>query len=195
MSRESYFKETGPSEWSLVGFLKWKSQPSDVLQMSIEYSAWKKLVENIADTSHLYNDSVSQRAQIGIFILSIYCVLTRAQRTMKSIMELQENPEAYSNPKKFLPLPLPFLGERKPLTSYAHSQEVSNGVKLQTNYKQENKVREMHLYARRQIKFSRPKNDSEKSSSEFEFPFSSLKMKKLLLILPTLKGVASRTDK
>ncbi|RGB24114.1 hypothetical protein C1646_633179 [Rhizophagus diaphanus] len=33
-------------------------------------------------------------------------------------MELSENPEAYSNPKKFLPLPFPFLGERKPVERF-----------------------------------------------------------------------------
>ena len=33
-------------------------------------------------------------------------------------MELLENPEAYSNPKKFLPLPFPFLGERKPVERF-----------------------------------------------------------------------------
>ncbi|CAG8651551.1 17729_t:CDS:2 [Funneliformis caledonium] len=32
---------------------------------------------------------------------------------MKSIIELLENPEAYSNPKKFLPLPFLFLDEQK----------------------------------------------------------------------------------
>ena len=34
-------------------------------------------------------------------------------------MELPENPEVYSNPKKFLPLPFPFLGERKPVERFS----------------------------------------------------------------------------
>src|SRR5947207_10133102 len=38
---------------------------------------------------------------------------------MKSIMELPEHPEAYSNPKKFLSLPFPFLGERKPVERFS----------------------------------------------------------------------------
>ncbi|CAG8727519.1 14245_t:CDS:2 [Funneliformis caledonium] len=54
VKRENKFKETELSEWSL--------QP-EALQIEFEYSAWKNFVENIANNSHLYNDSLSRKAQ------------------------------------------------------------------------------------------------------------------------------------
>ncbi|CAG8439470.1 13993_t:CDS:2 [Funneliformis caledonium] len=71
--------------------------------------------------------------------------------------------------------------EEDELTNYALSQEVFyEGVKLQTNYKQENKIKEnvSTRKAKKRVKSttitknSRPKNDGENSS--FDFISSSL---------------------
>ncbi|CAB5388908.1 uncharacterized protein OCT59_000186 [Rhizophagus irregularis] len=53
VKREEYFKETEPSEWSLVSFLSWRSKQHEVLQMSLEYSTWKSFIENIVNNSQL----------------------------------------------------------------------------------------------------------------------------------------------
>ncbi|CAI2193415.1 8083_t:CDS:2 [Funneliformis geosporum] len=46
-------------------------------------------------------------------------ILARAKKIMEDIKKLPENPEDYSNPKKFLSLPFPFLGERKPVERFS----------------------------------------------------------------------------
>ncbi|RHZ83614.1 hypothetical protein Glove_89g46 [Diversispora epigaea] len=58
--REVYFKKTDPSQWSLISFLRWRSQFSDFSSASIEHSAWKKLLEDISNN---VRDSASQRAK------------------------------------------------------------------------------------------------------------------------------------
>ncbi|CAG8691095.1 3389_t:CDS:2, partial [Funneliformis mosseae] len=45
----------------------------EALQMEFEYSAWKNFVENIANNSHLYNDSLSRKAQEMVSSFEVKC--------------------------------------------------------------------------------------------------------------------------
>ncbi|PKC66608.1 hypothetical protein RhiirA1_511744 [Rhizophagus irregularis] len=46
-------------------------------------------------------------------------ILTRALKTMEDIMKISDDPRVYSNPENLLPLPFPFLGERKPVERFS----------------------------------------------------------------------------
>ncbi|CAB5198873.1 unnamed protein product [Rhizophagus irregularis] len=46
-------------------------------------------------------------------------ILTRALKTMEDIMKISDDPKVYSNPENLLPLPFPFLGERKPVERFS----------------------------------------------------------------------------
>jgi hypothetical protein len=56
----SYFNEAEPFEWSLIGFLEWKSKTSHILDKNREHSAFKSFLQNIANDK---NNTKSQRAQ------------------------------------------------------------------------------------------------------------------------------------
>jgi len=56
----SYFTETEPSEWSLIGFLEWKSRTTHPMYRSKEHSAFKSFLQNIANDKKNTN---AQRAQ------------------------------------------------------------------------------------------------------------------------------------
>ena len=63
MEQESgfnYFIETEPFEWSLIGFLEWKSKTPHLLDRSKEHSAFKYFLQNIANDK---NNTNAQRAQ------------------------------------------------------------------------------------------------------------------------------------
>ncbi|CAG8602182.1 3322_t:CDS:10 [Diversispora eburnea] len=68
--REIYFKKTDPSQWSLIGFLKWRAQFPDFSVASIEHSAWKKFLEDIAKN---VKDSASQRAKELVLTFKCHC--------------------------------------------------------------------------------------------------------------------------
>ncbi|CAG8437822.1 7986_t:CDS:2 [Funneliformis caledonium] len=44
----SYFTEIEPSEWSLIGFLEWKSKTTHLIYRSKKHSAFKSFLRNIA---------------------------------------------------------------------------------------------------------------------------------------------------
>ncbi|CAG8677146.1 11208_t:CDS:2 [Funneliformis mosseae] len=44
----SYFTEIEPSEWSLIGFLEWKSKTTHLIYRSKKHSAFKSFLQNIA---------------------------------------------------------------------------------------------------------------------------------------------------
>jgi hypothetical protein len=47
MSESSYFQKTNPFEWSLIGFLEWRSENSVLKSCNKEHGAFRSLLQNI----------------------------------------------------------------------------------------------------------------------------------------------------
>uniref|UniRef100_U9TWW9 Uncharacterized protein n=2 Tax=Rhizophagus irregularis TaxID=588596 RepID=U9TWW9_RHIID len=196
VKREEYFKETEPSEWSLVSFLSWRSKQHEVLQMSLEYSTWKSFIENIVNNSQLQYIVILHRERLKnwYFRLRALTALPESYNNknleLKYIIDKSEAATTHSalmGERRSQILESELKHKRKDffqspaevstnLASYAHLQKLLNeGVQLPASYKQKNEVRENASTCKKtkkRVKITMKTNYSgEKFSSKF--PFSS----------------------